>query len=56
MSLEKKLEEVEVGRVVGMEGVQVPTKSVLLIKCVVSDMARDGVNTFGQCTMHKASS
>ena len=48
ISPERKLEEVEVGRVVG-EGVQ-------LIKGVVCDMARDGANTLGQCTMHKASS
>ena len=40
----------------GKEGVQVPGEGVLLIKGVVYDLARDGVNTFGHCTMHKASS
>ena len=40
----------------GKEGVQVPSEGVLLIKSVVYDMARDGVNTFGHCTMRKASS
>ena len=43
-------------RVVGREGVQVPGEGVLVIKGVVRDMARDGVNFFGQCTIHKASS
>ena len=33
-------------RVVGKEGVRVPDEGVLLIKSVVFDMARDGVNTF----------
>ena len=56
MSPGRRLEEVEVDRVVGKEGVRVPDKGVLLIKDVVFDMARDGVNTFGQWTMHKASS
>ena len=50
MSPGRKLEEVEAGRVVGKEGVQVPGAGVLLIKGVVYDMARDDVNTFGQCT------
>ena len=52
----RRLQEVEVGRVVGKEGVQVPGEGVLLIKNVTYDMARDGVNTLGQYTMRKASS
>ena len=48
ISPERKLEEVEGGRVVGKEGVQVPGEGVLLTKGVVYDMAQDGVNTFGQ--------
>ena len=40
----RKLEEVEVGCVVGKEGVQVPGEAVPLIKGVTSDMARDGVS------------
>ena len=32
----------------GKEGVQVAGEGVLLTKGVVYDMARDGVNTFGQ--------
>ena len=52
----RRPKEVEVGRVVGKEGEQVPGDGVLLIKGVVYDMARDGVNTSGQCTMRNASS
>ena len=50
----RRLKEVEVGRVVGKEGVQVPGDGVLLIIGVVYDMLRDGVNTSGQCTMRNA--
>ena len=32
------------------------SESVLDIQSVVHDMARDGVSTFGQNTVHKASS
>ena len=49
--LEERLEEVEVGRVIRREGVQVPGESVLLIKGIVYDMARDGVNYFGRRTL-----
>ena len=55
-SLGRWSEEGDVCRVVGREGVQVPGEGVLVIKGVVYDMARDGVNYFGQCTIHKASS
>ena len=51
VSLERKLEEVEVGRVIVKEGVQVPCDGVLLIKRVVCDMLRDGGNCFGRRTM-----
>ena len=56
VSLGRKSEEVEVGRVVGKEGAQVPGEGVPLIKGVTNDMARDGVNFFGGRTRHKASS
>ena len=56
ISLERRLEEVEVGCVVGKEGVQVPGEGVLDIKGVVHDVARDDVNYFGRRTMHKSSS
>ena len=56
VSLERRFKEVEVGRVVVKGGVQVPSEGVLVIKGVVYDMARDGVNYFGRRTMHKASS
>ena len=39
------------GHVIVKEGVQVPVESVPLIKGVVYDMLRDGVNYFGRCTM-----
>ena len=42
--------KVEVGRVV-VNGVQVPGEGVPLIKGVVYDMLRDGVNCFGRRTM-----
>ena len=47
VSLERRLEEAAVGRVVRRERrerVQVPGAGVLLIQGVVYDMARDGVN------------
>ena len=47
----RRLEENDVGRVVKREGVQVPSEDVQVIKGVVYDMARDGVNYFGQRTM-----
>ena len=40
----------------GKEGVQVPVEGVLFMKSAVCDMAQDGVNYVGQCTMHQASS
>ena len=49
--LERKLQEVEVGRVMDKEGVQMPGESVPPIKRVVHDMLRDGVNYFGRHTM-----
>ena len=39
-----------------MKECKVPSEGVLLIKGVVHDMARDGVNYFGRRTRHKASS
>ena len=38
------------GGVVEREGVQVPSEGVPVIKGVVYDMARDGVNHFGRRT------
>ena len=44
--------------VVSLEGKECrcQVKVCRVIKGVVYDMARDGVNYFGQCTIHKASS
>ena len=53
VSLERMLEEVEVGGVFVKEGVQVPGGCVPLIKDAVHDMLRDGVNYFW--TTHTAS-
>ena len=50
ISLEKRLEEVEVGRVVGKETVQVPSGGVLLIKNAVYVMAPEHFWTKAQCT------
>ena len=51
VSLDWKLEEVEVGRVIVKEGMQVPSEGVPLIESVVYDMLRDGVNYFARRTM-----
>ena len=50
-SRRRRLEGNEVGRVVRREGVEMPGEGVLVIKGVVRDMARDGVNYFGRRTM-----
>ena len=50
-SPERKLEEVDVGRVIVKEGAQVPSEGAPLVKGVVYDMLRDGVNHFGRRTM-----